>query len=187
MPNIRNPHYNEAGQINLELEHATLGWIPYTACPNDSDLENQAIFEGLQRGDFGPVEPWNLTMEEAQKRKRREIEQWRKAAEAAGMPWAFPGNVQDVVQLRDERDIANVNGQTTSALILQTAGVTAATMPFRAESDETYLLTPGQMVDMGMAVATFLASNYQKAWTLKGQLDAATTTAEVEAIVWPAN
>lgn len=187
MPNIRNPRQNENGQIDVELEHATLGWIPYTACPNDNDLESQAIFEALQRGDFGPVEPFVLLLEDAQKRKRRQIEAWRKAAEAAGMPWTFPGGSQDVVQLRDERDIANVNGQTTTALIMQTAGVTTAAVPFRAASDETYLLTPGQMVEMGVAVATFLASNYQKAWALKALLDAATTTAEVEAIAWPAN
>lgn len=187
MPNIRNPRYNEQGSIDVELEHTALGWVPFTACPTDADLEGQAIYEGLVRGDFGPVAPFVLPIEDAVKRKRAAIEDWRKAAEAAGMPWTFPGDIEDVVQLRDERDIANVNGRVTAALILQAGAVTGPVLEFRAESNTTHQMTAEQMIGMGMGVSAFLASNYQKAWALKAQLDAATTTAEVEAIAWPAN
>lgn len=49
----RKPQQNADSTIDIELDHPTYGWMPFTASPNDphgADLYAQAV-----AGDFGPV------------------------------------------------------------------------------------------------------------------------------------
>jgi hypothetical protein len=55
MMNIRNAHYNDAGGIDLELEHPDFGWIPFTATHDDPEEHGRAIFEAGVAGEY-PVE-----------------------------------------------------------------------------------------------------------------------------------
>lgn len=55
MMRVKNPRYNASGTVDLEIEHPTLGWIPFTAAPDDPkqhgrDLHAEAIAE-----KFGPI------------------------------------------------------------------------------------------------------------------------------------
>lgn len=127
------------------------------------------------------------TLEMQQKDKREIIDVWRQQREQAGLPYSFPGGFEDVVQMRDERDRTNINAQVTIAMLLQGQGVSDPVLPFRAASNTTYLLTPTQMIEMGMAVAAFSSELYQIGWALKAQVDEATSAEELEAIVWPTN
>lgn len=126
-----------------------------------------------------------ITFEQRQQGKTSEIDRWRLAYEQAGMPWVFPGGVQDVVQLRDDRDRLNVTGLCTSALVLKGQGVTDPVFPFQAQSNTTHNMTPDDVLAMGLAVSAFTASLYQTAWSLKERARAATTDAELEAVQWP--
>ena len=51
----RNPKYNENGTIDLEINHPTLGWIPFTADKNDSEAHGRAIFQSCVNGEYGEV------------------------------------------------------------------------------------------------------------------------------------
>lgn len=124
------------------------------------------------------------SLEEIKIQRRSEIDRWREAAEQAGMPWKF-GDVEDRVQVRHDRDLNNINGRVSAALVLKGRGVTEPVLPFRAESDTTHHLTPDHMIDMGLAVGDFTATQYMIAWGLKERLDQAQTEEDVEAITWP--
>lgn len=124
------------------------------------------------------------TFEEIVVTKRLEIDDWRVRAEQYGMPWTF-GEIEDRVQVRNERDLANINGRVSAALVLKGRGVTDPVLPFRAQSNVTHQMTPDQMIDMGLAVGEFTADQYLKAWQLKETLETLTTAEEVEALAWP--
>lgn len=42
---FRNPTYNHLGTIDCEINHPTLGWIPFTADPDDPEQLGRDIFE----------------------------------------------------------------------------------------------------------------------------------------------
>ena len=44
----KNPKYNEAGNIDLDLNHPTFGWIPFTASPDDVEKHGRDLFEDLK-------------------------------------------------------------------------------------------------------------------------------------------
>jgi len=124
------------------------------------------------------------TLEQVKEQRKAAIDTWRAQAERKGLTFQFP-NRQDVVQLRNERDLANVNGQALSAVLLKNQGVTGPVLGFRAESNTTHMLTPDQMIAMGLAVGSFVSRMYEIAWGLKEKVSKATTIETVEAVVWP--
>jgi len=44
----RNPRYTAAGSIDCEILHPTLGWIPFTATPDDPEDQGRLIFASLK-------------------------------------------------------------------------------------------------------------------------------------------
>lgn len=119
------------------------------------------------------------------KSARAKIDTARKDAEEAGMPYVFPDDVSDVVQLRNTRDLLNVSSMVTSAQLLKATGYTGK-MLFQAESNTTHEMTPDEMISMGLSVASFIQSLYTVAWPIKAAIDAAADHDEVDALaVWP--
>jgi hypothetical protein len=104
----------------------------------------------------------------------------------AGAPHTF-GAVEDRVQTRFERDLVNIAGRAMDAMLLQSQNVTDPVLPFRADSNTTYLLTPTEMIAMARAVSDYVSATYQTSWDLKDAISAATTLAEVDAVAWPAD
>ena len=73
---IRNPTCNAVGTIDCELDHPNLGWIPFTASPDDCDEGGRTIYQLLLDGQFGEIapyvepEPVPLTLEQIQDLRR---------------------------------------------------------------------------------------------------------------------
>ena len=155
----------------------------YTTLRTGLDEGKRIIMGANSRPALVNMQP--PTLIEVKEAKRAQIVQWQTEAEHAGMPYTFPGGNLDTIQLRNDRDRANINGQVTTALVLKAQGVTDPILPFRAESNTTYLLTPDEMQGLGVAVGQFGSAMYQIAWGLKEQVELATTIEAVEAIVWP--
>lgn len=170
----------------IALEHAPLAKWQEAISREDPDFELGSFSGTAEEAETASrrhlVPP---TLADLKAAKSLEIEQWRVRAEQKGMGYAFPGGAPDRIQLRDSRDIANINGQVSAALILQGQGVIDPLLPFRAESNVTHAMTPAQMIDMGMAVNTYIGDGYKTAWSLKEQAAAATTAQDLDAIVWP--
>jgi len=169
---LENPNISEAEMLEM---------ISYQRPPVPVDLP---IPKGLL--NLAPkVEEVIPTLEEIKLEQNKLIDTWRVRAEQKGMPYTFPTGDVDNVQLRNERDIANVNGQVSASLVLTSQGVTEPVLFFRAESNTTYSLTPTEMVQLGMAVNQFVGRGYQIAWELKERVALAKTEEEVRLVVWP--
>jgi hypothetical protein len=55
MTMFRNPRFNALGTIDGEIEHPQLGWVPFTASPDDPEPLGQALYAAAMAGEFGPV------------------------------------------------------------------------------------------------------------------------------------
>lgn len=117
--------------------------------------------------------------------KMLQIDEMRLAAELQGMAYTFPDGSQDVIQMRNERDIGNISGLSTSAVILKSQGVADPVFSFRAASNVSYSMTPDEIIAMGIATSQFMSGLYQIGWGLKEQARQATSFEELDAIVWP--
>ena len=57
MTNYKNPTHNASGTIDLEIEHPSLGWIPFTASPDDVEEHGRTLY-ALVKDEAAPyVEP----------------------------------------------------------------------------------------------------------------------------------
>lgn len=52
---ISNPQWIADGMIDVIMVHPVHGPIPYTAADNSGEEKMQAIWNGLMRGDYGPI------------------------------------------------------------------------------------------------------------------------------------
>lgn len=55
---VRNPVALADGAIVCEIEHVSLGWIPFTASAEDEAQHGRDLHEALLAGDYGPVAPY---------------------------------------------------------------------------------------------------------------------------------
>src|SRR5699024_1523488 len=44
--------------IDVEWNHPELGWIPFTASPDDTEQHGRDIYAAAKRGDFGAIAPY---------------------------------------------------------------------------------------------------------------------------------
>jgi hypothetical protein len=85
--------------------------------------------------------------------------------------------VTGIIQTRDQTqypDVMNITGETTAALILSGQGVTSAVIEFRDQQNATHLMTPNQVIAMGIAVSSFISSTYAAKWTIQAAINALT-------------
>lgn len=82
---------------------------------------------------------------------------------------------------KDKPDIQNISGLTQSAT-LQMLNSDETPIIFRGADDVEYDLSPAQVVLLGKTVAKHYSTAYAKSWTMKNQLKAATTIAEIDQI-----
>lgn len=130
-----------------------------------------------------PIPPPDLNTLAA--RKRREIDQARDAAFAAGLPYDIDGE-PDVVQTRPQDQI-NLLGLSAKAQRLVAEGVIDPVMPFRGLSNVTRLLTPEQMDALTLAALAHIEGIYQRSWDRKDAIDAALVAKDresIEAVEW---
>lgn len=116
-------------------------------------------------------------LEEAKRRKRRRVDDERERRIALGFIWqSIP------IDTRDTRDIDNIAGLAQMATLLAQQGQTDPLMAFRAADDETYMLTPQQVIDLGASTFQHKSSHYAAAWGIKDLIEAAPDQAALEAI-----
>ncbi|GHE72327.1 hypothetical protein GCM10019059_34990 [Camelimonas fluminis] len=54
---VRNPAYNAVGGIDCEINHPTLGWIPFSASADDPEVHGRAIHATAQAMGPAPYVP----------------------------------------------------------------------------------------------------------------------------------
>ncbi|MDH1340568.1 hypothetical protein [Ectopseudomonas oleovorans] len=75
--NIRNPKHNAVGTFDCEIEHETLGWIPFTASPDDTEETGRNVHAAILAGEAGGIAPYVAPVP-----TREEVDEARKAAYA---------------------------------------------------------------------------------------------------------
>lgn len=79
---IRNARYTAGGLIDLEYDHPKLGWIPFTASPDDIEpLGRELYAEALKSDDIAPM-PEKTTDDLQREAKAAKIEADAVAAKA---------------------------------------------------------------------------------------------------------
>ncbi|KFF48785.1 hypothetical protein GY26_12330 [Gammaproteobacteria bacterium MFB021] len=184
----RNPTRHADGTLDCEIEHPELGWIPFTASPDDLEPLGREIHAAiLASGEEIPdrIEP----IAELANRQRAAIETALATALRAGMSYTLPDGSEDVIQTRPEEDEANLLGLAIEARDRRTAGDTEANMALRAQSNTVYTLTPEQMIALTDAAKAFKQGLLAHSWQLKDAIAAAEAAGDreaIEAVVWEA-
>jgi len=57
---IKELIYNENGTIDLQLNHPSHGWIPFTASPDDCEAHGRLIYKNAKAGNYGPIAPYTV-------------------------------------------------------------------------------------------------------------------------------
>lgn len=140
-------------------------WLDERPLPSDTELE--ALYQ-------------EATLETKRKEVYDKISLKCEEVHSSGMEWDFNG-VLDKVQTR-EIDKLNLLGIAIKARELKDLGVTDPFLTFRAESNNNFMLTPQEAIDMTDAVNIHVQTLYIQAWQVKDQLQSATTIEEIESI-----
>ena len=114
---IRNAQHNRLGTIDCEIEHPDLGWIPFTASPDDEDKKGRGIYDEIIASG-AEIAPYSEPLADVAVRKRTNLENGRKAAESAGITLnslRYAGDPSNRQALMEALDLADSTGQTTFA------------------------------------------------------------------------
>lgn len=61
---IRNPKYNRDGiTIDCEILHLELGWLPFSANPDDVEEHGRDAYQRILDGEAGEIEPYVVDLE----------------------------------------------------------------------------------------------------------------------------
>jgi hypothetical protein len=113
--------------------------------------------------------------------KRREIEIALETAKSLGLSWTMPDGTVEVVQTRTI-DENNLLGLAITARDLKSEGVVSSVQQIRTESNETYNLTPDQVIEITNSAATLKLELLAKSWDLKDKITAAVASGDRAAI-----
>jgi hypothetical protein len=183
MPTYKLPNGTILGQAQLQSQFPNTSWDWSLPVTNDlAGLVGLTIIP-----DPIPSAP---TLADKQAALLARLEPQRLVRQNAGLPYTFAPAVvasdgvtvvapavTGTIQTRDQTlypDVANINGETTAALILQSQGVTSAAISFRDQQNVTHAMTPAQIIAMGIAVSSFISATYAAKWNIQNQINALT-------------
>lgn len=106
----------------------------------------------------------------------------REVRQSGLMPYVFPGDVAGHVEMT-ERAKADLTAQTTAAVGLIVAGI-PGNLIWTSYENITHTLTPAEMLALGLAGGQWVAGIHAESQTIRAQISAATTVAEVVAVQW---
>jgi len=157
--------------------------VQYTTIPCPSGKFRKPRLVSGEWVEGNPRDPAHHLTKAKQAAKRRiQLELDQRIQQ--GMPYSF-NSTSDMVQTRFERDLINISGVATRAMLLKAQGIAEPVIKFRAESNTTYDLTPDQAIHLGETVAAWIEGLYATAWALKDALHSALTPEEISTIQWP--
>ncbi len=112
--------------------------------------------------------------------KLDQVNSKRQETELSGLSYTFSDSTGTVQT--DSESIRNIQALTTTALILKDRGVTTAILPFRDTENIVHQMTPLEMIDLGLAVQTFISETYAWAWAKKTEINSATTILKLNGV-----
>lgn len=170
--NVRNPKYNSYGSVECEIEHPVYGWIPFHAVAGDPESDKVLARIAADALPIAAATPIPLPAVKAQ--KLAELLKAREAAEQANV------TVQGKVFSADPK-IADKFEKLASRLRRGKTTKLAAILTV----DGTPVQATQQLLEqIEDAIADQMETVWNKYGTLVAQVNAATTVAQVHAVVW---
>lgn len=106
----------------------------------------------------------------------------REVRQSGLMPFVFPGGISGHVEMT-ERARSDLTAQTTAAVGMLVASIPGSLI-WTSFENVTHSLTPSEMLALGFAGGQFVAGIHAESQTLRAQIEAAQTVAEVVAVEW---
>lgn len=149
-------------------------------------------FERLRRADgvYDPetdtvIEGWiieTVPLEQVRRLARNIVNAERDRRIGAGIDFVV-GETTVRVETRNEGDFGNIAGLVQCAQMQVRDGDVGSTLTYRGANDTDVELTPGEAIDLGLAVATARSTAYRWAWAVKDCIAAAESLDAVVAIL----
>lgn len=156
------------GEFSFQIGDALYGYRKALVEAVDSMHGAEAVGKQLTpSGDLVDFEAGPISLEALKLQRTMllaEVAREREARQVKGKKYAFPDGQLGTIQTRDDRDLVNINGRVTAALVLQAQAVADPVLSFRDEENVTHVMTPVQMVAMGMAASAFVSETYTAKW-----------------------
>jgi hypothetical protein len=171
---VRNPAYNRYKSIDCEINHVSMGWIPFTASSEDTEEYGRKLFTDLQAELYGPVATWPV--ENIRQEQKQLIAEQRYKVETGGI-------TVEGVAVNTERDVRT--------LVFEAA--------WNATSDPTFTynwkipggifitLSSEQVINIGKAVAAHIQSCFDQEAVLCAAVDEGTYLDSMLLLGWPIN
>lgn len=89
----RNPKWANAAHsaVDLEVEHAQYGWIPFTASPDDSEDHGRDLFSRAVAGEFGPIAEYVAPVETPEQVQQRMVASVQRHLDATAKTRGYDG------------------------------------------------------------------------------------------------
>lgn len=176
LPNITGLNYEFA----LQSKWPVLNTHPelFGTCPDSSNIDIAAVLQQITQTEYDEIKQQELGARKIQYRER--INQLRDQYIAQGMSYNFSDGTTGTVQLRDLKDMSNIQSLSTNGLKLKVVGDTTTTIPFRDTENIQHMLTGDELVDMGEKAVQFSQSYYIVAWNHKDAIEAIGNLSDLE-------
>lgn len=116
---------------------------------------------------------------------RDEINAERERRESLGLNYLFPDGQSGMIQMRNATDFRNISGLTSAATIMTMQGIIDPVLYFTDAENVRHLLTPAEMLLLGIAVQKRISSLYAAAANIKTALETADPDTFDITLNWP--
>lgn len=181
---IKNPRWNNPDHLNfdVELNHPTYGWIPYTA--GDGDPESTycykiwAVKDTLTIQEYTPPEvDLNVLKEQKHQELRTQRDQLRQTE--------FAEYKNDTFQIRQE-DQDNMNTFYTHAVAMLSGVVQREIFGLMSATNTLHYFDPEEIVELAQIMKLKVQEIYQRYWYARDVLlENASTESEIQNVQIP--
>lgn len=119
-------------------------------------------------------------LQELKENKKEKINNLRELKIQEGFSYVFPDGKTGNIQLRDDKDIRNIQGVATTGILFVVQNNTTDKISFKDEENIEHFMTGQEAALFGLQVSLFISNTYQKSWIHKENIDNLTTINEIE-------
>jgi len=173
LPATKNLIYNAHGTVDMEIDHAQYGWIPFTANSNDTEQLGRDLYAAAIAGTLGAIAPYVQSLSDAQSQQLALMDS--SYASAVTAPIAY-------ITTTFQADQAS---QDLIASVLTAAGgVLPAGFAWYDVNNAPVTMTFTELQGLAASILGRGQPLFIHKQTQKAAIRAASTVAQVQAIVW---
>ena len=173
LPATRNIIYNAHDTVDMEIDHPTYGWIPFTADPNDSEQLGEDLYAAAIAGTLGAIAPYVQSLADAQSQQLTLMDSSYVAAVTA--PIAYMTTTFQADQASQDL---------IAAVLTASGGALPTGFAWYDANNAPVVVTFADLQGLAAAILGRGQPLFIHKQTQKAAIRAATTVADVQAVVW---